>query len=76
MKGYLVTGTDTEVGKTLISAALLTRLAQQHPRVAGYKPVAAGCATDGSNEDVELLRRCSILLCRPVQRTDDRIDLG
>jgi len=59
LKGYLVTGTDTEVGKTLISAALLTRLAQEHPRAAGYKPVAAGCAADGSNEDVELLRHCS-----------------
>lgn len=55
MHGYLVTGTDTEVGKSLVSAALLVRLAQQHPRVAGYKPVAAGCDASGHNADVDLL---------------------
>lgn len=59
MKGYLVTGTDTGVGKTLISSALLLRLQAQHARVAGYKPVAAGLEPDGSNEDVELLRHYS-----------------
>lgn len=41
-KGYFVTGTDTGVGKTLISAALLQRLGQQGVRCAGYKPVASG----------------------------------
>lgn len=37
-----VTGTDTEVGKTLISSALLYALAQRGWRAAGMKPVAAG----------------------------------
>lgn len=41
-KGYFVTGTDTGVGKTMISAALLQRLGQQGVRCAGYKPVASG----------------------------------
>lgn len=59
MKGYLVTGTDTSVGKTLVSSALLLRLQTQHARVAGYKPVAAGLESDGSNEDIELLRHYS-----------------
>lgn len=59
MHGYLVTGTDTEVGKSLISAALLLRLQTQHGRVAGYKPIAAGTDAAGENEDVELLRLCS-----------------
>ena len=59
MKGYLVTGTDTGVGKSLISSALLLRLQAQHARVAGYKPVAAGLEPDGTNEDVELLRHYS-----------------
>ena len=59
MKGYLVTGTDTGVGKSLISSALLLRLQAQNARVAGYKPVAAGLEPDGTNEDVELLRHYS-----------------
>ena len=41
-RGYFVTGTDTGVGKTLITAALLRRLREDGARVAGMKPVAAG----------------------------------
>ncbi len=37
-----VTGTDTEVGKTLISAAMLHALVQTGVRACGMKPVAAG----------------------------------
>ena len=39
---YFVTGTDTGVGKTLVTAALLRRLRESGLRVAGMKPVAAG----------------------------------
>ena len=39
---YFVTGTDTGVGKTLISCALLHGFAAQGKRVVGMKPVAAG----------------------------------
>lgn len=59
MQGFVVTGTDTGVGKSLISAALLVRLRQRFARVAGYKPIAAGCEAGGTNEDVELLRQFS-----------------
>jgi len=48
---YFVTGTDTGVGKTLISCALLHGFAAQGKLVAGMKPVAAGCNADGQNED-------------------------
>lgn len=41
-KGWFITGTDTDVGKTLISAAFVDWLAQQDT-ACGYKPVAAGC---------------------------------
>ncbi len=37
-----ITGTDTEVGKTLISCALLHALAAVSQRACGMKPVAAG----------------------------------
>ncbi len=39
---YFVTGTDTEVGKTLVSAALLRGFAGRGLRVVGMKPVASG----------------------------------
>lgn len=53
---YFVTGTDTDVGKTLISCALLHGFAAQGLRVVGMKPVAAGCDEQGMNEDVRSLR--------------------
>lgn len=39
---FFVTGTDTGVGKTLVSCAFLHSLRQQGKHVVGYKPVASG----------------------------------
>ncbi|MEO8119632.1 MAG: dethiobiotin synthase, partial [Rhodoferax sp.] len=64
LRGCFVTGTDTEVGKTRISAALLHWLAQAGWSSAGFKPVAAGTSLiDGQwvNEDVRSLRQASSL---------------
>ena len=44
---YFVTGTDTEVGKTFVAAALLELARERGLRCAALKPVAAGCAVDG-----------------------------
>ncbi|MDD4885733.1 MAG: dethiobiotin synthase [Thiomonas sp.] len=58
--GCFVTGTDTEVGKTRISAALLHWCVNQGWRSAGFKPVAAGLEqADGRwiNADVQALRQ-------------------
>jgi dethiobiotin synthetase len=55
---YFVTGTDTEIGKTLISAALLHQLAACGLRVAAMKPIAAGAEwRDGAwhNDDADIL---------------------
>jgi len=55
---YFVTGTDTEIGKTLIAGTLLYALSQQGLHAAGMKPVAAGAELrDGvwHNEDVDFL---------------------
>ncbi len=60
--GYFITGTDTEVGKTRISVALLHRLRQQGLRVAGMKPVSAGCEETAEglrNEDALALQAAS-----------------
>jgi dethiobiotin synthetase len=54
-----VTGTDTEIGKTLISAAILHKLVQRGVRACGMKPIAAGAEErDGElhNEDAAMLR--------------------
>ncbi|MEW7314140.1 dethiobiotin synthase [Buttiauxella gaviniae] len=42
IKKWFVTGTDTEVGKTVASCALLQAATQAGYRTAGYKPVASG----------------------------------
>ena len=56
--GYFVTGTDTGVGKTRTSCALLHAFAATGKTVAGMKPVAAGCQ-NGACPDVELLAAAS-----------------
>jgi dethiobiotin synthetase len=54
-----VTGTDTEIGKTLVSSAILHKLVGAGLRACGMKPVAAGSSlhTDGRlhNEDADML---------------------
>ena len=57
-----VTGTDTGVGKTLISRALLHRLRAAGLRAAGFKPVASGAERSGEelrNDDARLLLTAS-----------------
>ncbi len=56
---YFVTGTDTGVGKTLVSCALLHAFAAQGKQVVGFKPVAAGCDDDDHNDDAKRLRAAS-----------------
>lgn len=58
---YFLTGTDTEIGKTFITCALLHRARRAGLRAAGLKPVAAGTGSDGKNEDVEQIRAASML---------------
>jgi dethiobiotin synthetase len=53
-----VTGTDTEIGKTLVSSAMLHALVQSGVRACGMKPVAAGAELrDGEwhNDDCDQL---------------------
>jgi len=59
---YFITGTDTGVGKTQVTAALMLTAQAQGLRALGVKPVAAGCVRAGGrlvNEDALLLQRCS-----------------
>ena len=58
-RDFFVTGTDTSVGKTLVTAALLRVFREAGVRVAGMKPVAAGSVLGpegAANEDALLLQ--------------------
>lgn len=62
MHSVFVTGTDTGVGKTLASTALLHALRARGLRATGMKPVASGCerTSDGwRNEDALALLAAS-----------------
>lgn len=62
MASYFITGTDTGVGKTFSSVALLHALRAGGARAVGMKPVASGCeaTVDGlRNEDALALQAAS-----------------
>ncbi len=62
MRGYFITGTDTDVGKTWISLGIIEALKQQGKKVGVMKPVSAGCETTDAglrNEDALLLQQQS-----------------
>jgi dethiobiotin synthetase len=42
VRGLFITGTDTGVGKTILSAALLAAMAAEGKRIRAYKPVLTG----------------------------------
>lgn len=61
-QGFFITGTDTGVGKTLVSCSLLHGFAASGKSVIGMKPVAAGAVRGARgliNDDVALLRAAS-----------------
>ena len=45
-RGLFVTGTDTGVGKTLVSCSILSALRQRGRRLGVYKPAETGCPRD------------------------------
>lgn len=58
-QGYFITGTDTNVGKTWATIALMRYFKNRGKSVIGMKPVAAGCLMlDGQlkNEDALLIQ--------------------
>ncbi len=62
VRGIYVTGTDTGVGKTVASCALLHALRARGLRTAGMKPVASGCTQHAGawrNEDALALIEAS-----------------
>ncbi|HSI82106.1 MAG TPA: dethiobiotin synthase [Solirubrobacterales bacterium] len=69
-RGYFVTGTGTEVGKTVVAAVTAHAHARRGERVAGFKPALSGLdevAAAGGEPDHALLRRAA----GSVQRDDE-----
>lgn len=60
-KAFFITGTDTNVGKTLIAAGLLVAAKNKGLTTAALKPVAAGC-----EQTAEGLRNADALLLQSV----------
>jgi len=62
LRGLFVTGTDTEVGKTMIAGAIAHRLHRSGRRVDVFKPAATGCrrCREGLiSPDAEFLAACA-----------------
>lgn len=69
---YFVTGTDTEIGKTLIASSLLLALTRTGARTAGMKPIAAGAqCRDGvwHNDDADALAEQASIALPPALTT-------
>lgn len=66
MKGVLITGTDTGVGKTLVAQIIVHTLRKQYDKVGVMKPVASGAEFINGllqNEDaIKLQKACNVSL--------------
>ncbi|MEI8209239.1 MAG: dethiobiotin synthase [Methylococcales bacterium] len=77
IKSYFITGTDTDVGKTWATIALMRYFKQQGYSVVGMKPVAAGCrySSNVEHEGGEVLRNADALLMQANASIDVAYEL-
>ncbi|MBA4538172.1 ATP-dependent dethiobiotin synthetase BioD [Bacillus aquiflavi] len=59
MNGFFITGTDTGVGKTIISSGLAAVLKENSIDVGVFKPLLSGTSPDDPDSDTNLLKRMS-----------------
>jgi dethiobiotin synthetase len=59
VEGVFVTGTGTEVGKTVVAAAFAHTLSDEGKRVAVFKPAVTGLENEDGEPDHALLRRAA-----------------
>lgn len=62
--GFFVTGTDTGIGKTIVSCALLRAFAAQGKEVIGMKPIVAGSENDQWMDVEQLLAASNVNVTR------------
>jgi dethiobiotin synthetase len=70
MHKFFITGTDTDVGKTLIASALLVAAKKQGLSTLAMKPLAAGCqqTADGLRNDDALMLQQHMTLTLPYEQ--------
>ena len=71
IKTYFITGTDTDCGKTYVTAALLDYLRQQQVSAKALKPVASGCREENGewvNDDIQRLEHANGGKAAPIHR--------
>jgi len=81
-KGFFITGTDTGVGKTIISAALVKAVQFLGFRAVGMKPIETGCKkTEVRSQNSELRSSHDVLIpsdglfLSKITGTDESLDL-
>ena len=77
-KGIFITGTDTGVGKTIVSAAIIRALINKGIKVGAMKPIETGCKTQrvkGQGSKVKDLIPSDGMFLREMAEMDDSIDL-
>ena len=68
INGYLFTGTDTDVGKTLIATGILSLANKAGLRTAAIKPIAAGSEDMGSGmQNQDALQLSLIHISEPTR---------
>lgn len=71
IKKFFVTGTDTNIGKTIVSSILLKKASELGYKTAGYKPVSSGMIKKENggffNQDVLILRKNSSTLLSDIE---------
>ncbi len=68
MKGLFVTGTDTGVGKTFVSCALIRAARAAGHRVFAFKPIETGCPAGDWGEDQRALAEAATDVVRGTYR--------
>jgi dethiobiotin synthetase len=76
-KGIFITGTDTGVGKTIVSAAIIRVLMKKGIKVGAMKPIETGCkkVEDSEKKSMEELIPSDGLFLKEMAELDDSIDL-
>ena len=75
-KGFFITGTDTAVGKTSFSVALIHHLQSQGNSVSALKPVASGCEKlEGIWKNDDALKLLQALNAAPQYETVNPVAL-
>jgi dethiobiotin synthetase len=73
-RGIFVTGTNTGVGKTVVTAAIVRLLAGQGLRVVGLKPVASGSERSGPGQSLRNADALELQAASSIKLPYDRVN--